>query len=113
MPLPKFSLKTYGVIYADPRWQIMTWSARGKGRAADAYYDTMDLDAIKTLPVGTWAKPDAVLLLWAHNSMLPEALGVMTAWGFTYRFGKDPAPERRWASNSYPNALEAANDPVR
>ena len=26
---------------------------------------------------------------------------------------KDPAPERRWASNSYPSAPEAANDPVR
>jgi hypothetical protein len=36
MPLPKFPTSSYGVIYADPPWQIKTWSARGKGRAAGA-----------------------------------------------------------------------------
>jgi N6-adenosine-specific RNA methylase IME4 len=82
---PAFQPGTYGVIYADPPWQIETWSARGKGRAAEAYYDTMGLDAIKALPVGIWASRDAVLLLWPHNSMLPQALEVMTAWGFAYK----------------------------
>jgi N6-adenosine-specific RNA methylase IME4 len=85
MQPPKFQENAYGVISADPPWQIKTWSDRGKGRAAEAYYDTMDLNTTKGLPVGTWAKSDAVLLLWAHNSMLPEALEVMTAWGFTYK----------------------------
>ena len=28
---------------------------------------------------------DAVLFLWAVNSLLPEALRVMQAWGFTYK----------------------------
>jgi N6-adenosine-specific RNA methylase IME4 len=85
--LPAFQSGTYGVIYADPPWQIQTWSARGKGRASEAYYDTMDLDAIigLGLSVKAWAKPDAVLLLWAHNSMLPRALEVMNAWGFAYK----------------------------
>jgi N6-adenosine-specific RNA methylase IME4 len=82
---PAFQPGTYGVVYADPPWRIETWSARGKGRAAEAYYDTMDLGAIKALPVSIWASRDAVLLLWAHNSMLPQALEVMTAWGFTYK----------------------------
>jgi N6-adenosine-specific RNA methylase IME4 len=85
MQPPKFQTNTYGVVYADPPWQLKTWSDRGKGRAAEAYYDTMTVDAIKALPVGTWTRPDAVLLLWLHNSMLSEALGVMGAWGFTYR----------------------------
>jgi N6-adenosine-specific RNA methylase IME4 len=85
MLLPKFQLNAYGVIYADPAWRIDTWSDRGKGRAAESYYDTMTIAAIKALPVATWAKPDAVLALWAHNSMLPEAIEVMNAWGFAYR----------------------------
>jgi N6-adenosine-specific RNA methylase IME4 len=83
---PAFQPGTYGVVYADPPGRIETWSARGKGRAAEAYYDTMDLGAIKALPVGIWASRDAVLLLWAHNSLLPQALEVMTAWGFTCGF---------------------------
>jgi hypothetical protein len=71
MQLPKFPAGAYGVVWADPPWRIETWSDRGKGRAAEAYYDTMDLASIKELPVGHWAKPDSVLL-WVHNNA-PEA----------------------------------------
>jgi N6-adenosine-specific RNA methylase IME4 len=52
-------------------------------RAADNHYATMDLDAIKALPVP--AAPDCVLFLWATVPMKPQAIGVMTAWGFTYK----------------------------
>ena len=56
---------------------------RGMDRAADNHYPTMSLDDIRSLPVP--AADAAVLFLWATVPMLPEALDVMRAWGFTYR----------------------------
>jgi N6-adenosine-specific RNA methylase IME4 len=35
--------------------------------------------------VGDIAAPDCVLFLWATAPMLPQALEVMAAWGFTYK----------------------------
>jgi N6-adenosine-specific RNA methylase IME4 len=75
----------YRVIYADPPWSFATYSARGKGRSADAHYDCMDLDTIKRLPVASWAHPDAVLLMWATDPLLDRALEVIRAWGFAYK----------------------------
>ncbi len=75
----------YRVIYADPPWHFRTYSAKGKGRSADAHYDTLDLAGVKALPVAEWAAPDAVILLWATDPLLPQALEVMAAWGFTYK----------------------------
>lgn len=76
---------TYRVIYADPPWSFATYSARGKGRTADAHYDTLDLDGIRALPVADWAAADCVLFLWATDPLLPAALDVVRAWGFTYK----------------------------
>jgi N6-adenosine-specific RNA methylase IME4 len=56
-----------------------------QGRSAEAHYDTMDLDSIKVLPVVDWAADDCALFLWAINSMLPQALAVIEAWGFVYK----------------------------
>ena len=76
--------KRYGVIYADPPWSFEPYSREtGMDRAADNHYPTMDLDAIKALQPP--AAKDCVLFLWATAPMLPEALDLMTAWGFTYR----------------------------
>ena len=33
----------YRVIYADPPWTFSTYSRKGKGRSAEAYYDCMTL----------------------------------------------------------------------
>jgi N6-adenosine-specific RNA methylase IME4 len=45
----------------------------------------MSLDEIKAMPVAKWAAPDAVLLLWATDPLLPRALDVIKAWGFAYK----------------------------
>lgn len=78
-------MTSYAAIYADPPWSFAVRSARGLGRSAQAHYDCMDLPAIKALPVGEIAAKDACLFLWATNPMLPQALEVMSAWGFTYK----------------------------
>ena len=44
--------KKYSVIYADPPWQFKAYSAKGMGRSAEKHYPTMDIEAIKGLPVG-------------------------------------------------------------
>jgi N6-adenosine-specific RNA methylase IME4 len=75
----------YRVIYADPPWRFATYSDKGKGRSAEAHYDCLSLDDIKSFPVATWAAVDAVLLLWATDPLLTRALEVIEAWGFAYK----------------------------
>jgi N6-adenosine-specific RNA methylase IME4 len=77
--------KKYKVIYADCPWKFATYSHKGKGRSAEAFYDCMSLDDIKKLPVSDWATPDCVLLLWATDPLLPQALEVIQAWSFVYK----------------------------
>jgi N6-adenosine-specific RNA methylase IME4 len=75
----------YRVIYADPPWRFATYSDKGKGRSAEAHYDCLSIADIKAFPVESWAAPDAVLLLWATDPLVPQALEVIEAWGFTYK----------------------------
>lgn len=78
--------KRYGVILADPEWRHESYSLEtGMDRAAENHYPTSTTDDICARPVGDLAAPDAVLGLWAVASMLPDALRVMEAWGFTYK----------------------------
>jgi N6-adenosine-specific RNA methylase IME4 len=75
----------YRVIYADPPWSFATYSRKGKGRSAEAHYDCLSLADIKALPVGEWAAPDCVLLLWTTDPLLDKAMDVIRAWGFTFK----------------------------
>jgi N6-adenosine-specific RNA methylase IME4 len=81
-PLPH---KRYGAILADPPWNWRAYSAKGTGRGAVSHYDCMTLDDLKALHVDQFAADDCALFLWAINSMLPEALEVIDAWGFTFK----------------------------
>jgi len=45
----------------------------------------MTIEAIKALPVHEITDDNAVLFLWATHPLLPEALEVIKAWGFTYK----------------------------
>jgi len=45
--------------------------------------NTMNLEDIKNMEVP--AKEDCLLFMWATAPKLDEALGVLNAWGFTYR----------------------------
>jgi N6-adenosine-specific RNA methylase IME4 len=94
----------FGCILADPPWRFATWSAAGRNRCPDGlapiakktrnqqrqnaperHYRTMDLAAIKALPVGDVAARNAVLLLWVVDCMMPDAFEVCRAWGFTFK----------------------------
>lgn len=96
--------KLYNVIYADPPWRFEAYSEEtGMDRSADNHYPTMILDDIKGLTVP--AADDSVLYLWATVPMLPEALAVMSAWGFTYKshiaWVKDRIGTGYWTRNKH------------
>lgn len=76
--------KVYGVLYADPAWQFEPWSREsGLDRDASNHYPTRPTDVLAALQPP--AAPSSVLFLWAIAPMLPDALQVMSAWGFTYK----------------------------
>jgi N6-adenosine-specific RNA methylase IME4 len=74
-----------GAILADPPWRWRAWSQKGEGRSAVNHYDVLDLEALKALPVESVAAKDCALFLWAIDSMLPEALELVDAWGFVFK----------------------------
>ena len=79
-PAPALPTGRFQVIYADPPWQLGNPDGP---YAPENHYLTLPLaDIIDLNPPTT---DDAVLYLWAVNSLLPEALHVMASWGFTYK----------------------------
>lgn len=107
----------FGLILADPPWHFQTFSPKGRDRCPDGpisakaarnlqrqnrperHYATMSLPEIKTLPVADLAAKDCVLLMWAVDPMIPEALAVGAAWGFKFKtVGFVWAKERRESS---------------
>jgi N6-adenosine-specific RNA methylase IME4 len=45
----------------------------------------MHIDAIRRLPIRNIAAQNAGLALWVYGPMLPQALEVISRWGFTYK----------------------------
>ena len=85
----KQSLNLYDVVLADPPWHFNNFSADKPGmlhdrsRGANRYYVTATTDDICNLVPP--AKDDSVLFLWACWPMLPDAMRVISAWGFEYK----------------------------
>jgi len=77
----------FGIILADPEWRFEPWGEGGMDRSAGNHYRTSHLATIKERLVKDIAAEDCILFLWATPPLLPQALEVMTAWGFTYKTG--------------------------
>jgi len=97
---------SYGVILADPEWRFEPYSRdTGMDRAADNHYPTSDTEIIASRPVASIAADDCALFLWATVPMLPQALGVLAAWGFDYRshfiWRKDRIGTGYWNRNKH------------
>jgi len=78
----------FSAIYADPPWSFRVYSGKGKQRSAERHYETMTLDEMKDsalLPVERLAADNCALFMWAVMPQIPEALELITAWGFTYK----------------------------
>lgn len=112
-PLPEVS-GGFKTVLADPPWRF----ANRTGKVAPEHrrldrYSTMDLDAIKALPVSDAAAPNAHLYLWVPNALLPEGMAVMEAWGFRYvsnvvwaKRRKDGGPDGRGVGFYFRNVTE-------
>lgn len=76
--------KRYGTVLVDAPWNI---NQRGKNnnRSAERHYPLMPLERIKAMPVADLCEENAHLYLWCPNGLIPQALEVIKAWGFTYR----------------------------
>ena len=98
--------KKYGVILADPEWRFEPYSREtGMDRAADNHYPTSEVSDIAARDVASIAADDCALFLWATAPMLPQALGVMVAWGFAYKshfiWAKDRIGTGYWSRNKH------------
>jgi N6-adenosine-specific RNA methylase IME4 len=98
--------KRYGVIYADPPWKFNVYSEdTGEGRAAEAHYPTMAVEAMAEIAVSSIAADDCVLFMWATAPTLPEAFDLVKAWGFAYRthgiWAKDKIGLGFWFRNQH------------
>lgn len=94
----------YNVIYIDPPWRWEPYSREtGLDRAADNHYPTEKLDGLKTLAVP--AADDCVMFMWATAPMLPEALELMSHFGFNYKsccvWVKDRIGTGYWFRNAH------------
>jgi len=77
----------FSFIMADPPWRFMCYSRKGERKSAAAHYECMSLEDIMQMDVRQIASKDCLLWLWATNPLLPQALSVMDAWGFTFKTG--------------------------
>ena len=96
----------FGVILADPEWRFEPFSREtGMDRAADNHYSTSATAVIAARPVADIAADACCLFLWATVPMLPDALQVMEAWGFTYKshaiWNKDRIGTGYWFRNKH------------
>lgn len=110
----KLQGRRFSTVLADPPWQFQNRT----GKVAPEHrrlsrYGTMDLDAIKALPVSGAVNPMAHLYLWVPNALLPDGLAVMAAWGFEYKSNlvwhkvrKDGGPDGRGVGFYFRNTTE-------
>ena len=106
--------KHFGTVLADPPWRFLNRT----GQMAPEHkrlnrYDTMTVDEICALPVGTALLETAHLYLWVPNALLPEGLRVLSAWGFSYKSNliwhkvrKDGGPDGRGVGFYFRNVTE-------
>lgn len=112
-PLPKVA-GGFSTVLADPPWRFTnrTGKVAPEHRRLDRY-STMDLEAIKALPVADISARNSHLYLWVPNALLPDGLAVMEAWGFRYvsnivwaKRRKDGGPDGRGVGFYFRNVTE-------
>lgn len=79
-PAPPLPDGPFEIVYADPPWRLGNPDGP---HAPEQHYPTMTLEEIASEKIP--AADDALLYLWAVNSLLPEAIEIIRAWGFTYK----------------------------
>lgn len=105
---------TFGTVLLDPPWRFQNRTGKMAPEHRRLHrYPTMSFAEIAALPVGELASSRSHLYLWSPNALLPEALEIMRAWGFTYKTNlvwykvrKDGGPDGRGVGFYYRNVTE-------
>lgn len=91
----------YGAILADPPWYFRNYSAKGEKKNPVAHYECVGTDSLAAMPVSHLAAPDCALFMWATAPMMPQAIDLMKAWGFTHKstgaWAKQSSTGEAWA----------------
>ena len=104
----------YGTVLIDPPWRFKNRTGKvGPEHRRLHRYQTLSFEDILNLPVSKLALPKSHLYLWSPNALLPEALTIMRAWGFTYKTNivwykvrKDGGPDGRGVGFYFRNVTE-------
>lgn len=77
----------FTIIYADPPWSYNDKCDDGSVQSGgcENHYPSLTLSELKVLDVRSMSAPDSVLFLWATSPLLPDALELAKAWGFSYK----------------------------
>jgi N6-adenosine-specific RNA methylase IME4 len=85
-------LGPFPLLYCDPPWTFETWHPSGQenARMPNQHYPVLTDAQLCSLhvngtPIQDIAAKDACLFLWCTSSNIERALGVMRAWGFTFK----------------------------
>ena len=76
--------RDYQIILADPAWSYKDKCHAGK-RGAEHKYRCTSTDEMGQWDIPSLCAPNATLFMWATMPMLPDALRLMSAWGFKYK----------------------------
>ena len=106
--------RQFGTILIDPPWRFTNLTGKVGPEHKRLYrYETMSFDEIASLPIDKLSLPQSHLYLWCPNALLLEALGIMKAWGFTYKTNivwykvrKDGGPDGRGVGFYFRNVTE-------
>jgi N6-adenosine-specific RNA methylase IME4 len=108
------TIGTFNTILVDPPWRWKNRTGKGAPEHRRLYrYATMPETDLAALPVGALANTPSHLYLWCPDALMPQACGVMSAWGFTYKalviwykIRRDGGPDRRCMGFYFRNVTE-------
>lgn len=84
-----FNGEKFNLIYADPPWQYKNKKTGGSMKSgASQKYDTMTIEDLMKMDVGSIAADNCLLAMWHVAPMPQEALDLVKAWGFTIKTTK-------------------------
>lgn len=81
-------MERYSILYADPCWNYDGREQHNKvtgNKSVKDHYNTMTLTELKQLRVQDITDTNALLFLWTSSPHLPQAIELMTHWGFEYK----------------------------
>lgn len=74
------------LVLADPPWRYgRDAKSNGWRSSARRHYKGVTVEELCDMNVGDYCGQDAILLMWAPSSKLPEALHIMKQWSFDFR----------------------------